>query len=407
VTPRVAPPGALEPAGAAVGACGLLAAGPEGNVSKQVLMTADNSGAGGGLSAALDLARAFAARDVRVALCVLGAPSGPAQRAAAAGVAGLTVHESGIRSAWVDEQGDDAARAAAWLLEIEDRVRPDVVHLHACAAGALPFRAPRVVAAETCLLSWFEAVEGRPAPPRFDRYRAEAAAGIAAAAALVAPTRALLEALVRQHGPHPRARVIPPGRDPARHRPAAKDDVVLAVGPLWDPAGNLAALSAVARALPWPVRVAGSDLGPDGVRRPLVDVEHLGVLSEDALAAVVARAAVLAAPARFEPAGGYVLEAALSGCALVLGDIPSLREMWGGAALFVDPGDPEDLARALTGTLGNRGVRAALGDRARLRGRDFSVERAALSYLALYEEVLARPARSTPPRRLSTPPPRA
>ncbi len=31
-------------------------------------------------------------------------------------------------------------------------------------------------------------------------------------------------------------------------------------------------------------------------------------------------------PARYEPFGLSVLEAALSGCALVLGDIPSLRE---------------------------------------------------------------------------------
>ena len=33
-------------------------------------------------------------------------------------------------------------------------------------------------------------------------------------------------------------------------------------------------------------------------------------------------------PARYEPFGLSILEAALSGCALVLGDLPSLRELW-------------------------------------------------------------------------------
>ena len=56
-------------------------------------------------------------------------------------------------------------------------------------------------------------------------------------------------------------------------------------------------------------------------------------------------AAIFAAPARYEPFGLAILEAAAAGCALVLGDISSLRENWGGAALFVDPEDPPALQR--------------------------------------------------------------
>ena len=44
----------------------------------------------------------------------------------------------------------------------------------------------------------------------------------------------------------------------------------------------------------------------------------------------MARASIYALPARYEPFGLSILEAALSGAALVLGDIPSLREVWGG-----------------------------------------------------------------------------
>ena len=48
--------------------------------------------------------------------------------------------------------------------------------------------------------------------------------------------------------------------------------------------------------------------------------------------------------ARYEPFGLAVLEAAQAGCALVLSDIPTFRELWNGAAQFVPPGD--DAARS-------------------------------------------------------------
>ncbi|APR75716.1 Glycosyltransferase [Minicystis rosea] len=365
---------------------------------RTVLLSADASG--GIFSHALALSRALVSRGARVVLAIMGGPLSVAQRSALGQLPDLALHESSYRLEWMDDPWEDVARAGAWLLEIEDRTRPDVVHLNGYAHGALPFRAPKIVAAHTSVLSWFEAVEGRPAPPRFDRYRREVAAGMAAATALCAPTRAMLDTIVRHHGPHPRARVIANGCEPDRFRPAAvKEETILSIGRVWDQAENIAALSAVARALPWPVRVAGHEIAGSSARRPLPDLDDLGALGENALADTLARAAVYAAPARHEPFGLSILEAACSGCALVLGDIPSLRELWGGAALFVDPGDPLDLQRALAGLAGNPGVRAALGDRARLRAREYSSDRMGLAYLALYEEVLARPTLRTPTQR--------
>lgn len=371
-----------------------------------VLMTAD--AVGGVFSYAIELSRALARRGVRVVLAIMGGPPSAAQRASAARVPGLVMHESGHRLEWMDDPWDDVARAGEWLLDLEERTRPDVIHLNGYAHGALPFRAPKLVVAHSCVLSWFEAVEGRPAPSRFDRYQREVAAGLAAAAAVVAPTRAMLDAIARHYGPPLRARVIHNARDPARYRPAAKEDAILAVGRLWDQAKNITALSSVARTLPWPVRVAGSAEAPDGARRPLADVEHLGVLSEDEVAAALARASVYAAPARYEPFGLSILEAALSGCALVLGDIPSLRELWGGAALFVDPDDPADLGRALSCLAQSPSLRSALAGRSRLRALDYSPERMALAYLGLYGELSAPSGRTTPPRRPpSAAPPRS
>ena len=70
----------------------------------------------------------------------------------------------------------------------------------------------------------------------------------------------------------------------------------------------------------------------------------LGVVPSDELVRLYGDASIFALPARYEPFGLSILEAALSGCALVLGDIPSLRELWAGAAVFVPPDDHKALS---------------------------------------------------------------
>ena len=107
---------------------------------------------------------------------------------------------------------------------------------------------------------------------------------------------------------------------------------MLAAGRFWDEAKNLSALEAVAPRVRWPVRVAG----PLGDRQARA-VEPLGLLSSAGLARELARASIFAAPALYEPFGLGPLEAGLSGCALVLGDIDSLREVWGGARALRRP----------------------------------------------------------------------
>ena len=143
--------------------------------------------------------------------------------------------------------------------------------------------------------------------------------------------------------------------------------------------------------LPWEVLLAGEQAHADpahrggGVRR----ARGVGRLPTPALAQLYARAAIYALPARYEPFGLTVLEAALSGCALVLGDIPSLRENWEGAALFVDPGSPDGLREALAGLVRDAGRRAQLGRLALARGLLFDPARMASAYLAAYLQLLA------------------
>jgi glycosyltransferase involved in cell wall biosynthesis len=106
------------------------------------------------------------------------------------------------------------------------------------------------------------------------------------------------------------------------------------------------------------------------------------------LAKWLARAAIFALPARYEPFGLLPLEAGLSGCALVLGDIPSLREVWGDAALFVAPDQPAGLEAALQTLIRNAPFRDWLAKRARERALQYTPERMARAYMALYTQLM-------------------
>jgi glycosyltransferase involved in cell wall biosynthesis len=320
----------------------------------------------------------------------MGGPLTASARAALGEVPGIEVFESDHRLEWMDTPWDDVARAGDWLLGLEERTRPDIVHLNAYCHAALPFRAPRVVVAHSCVLSWWRAVRGEEAPRAYDRYRAEVARGVAAAAAVVAPTVAMLRAVERHYGPPASGHVVANGRDPRVFRPAEKERFVFAAGRLWDEAKNLAALEAIAARLPWPVLVAGNELGPGGLgRRAGGGLCALGWMSEGELAWWMARAGIYALPARYEPFGLSVLEAGLSGCALVLGDIESLREVWADAAVFVPPSDTAALARAIEDLAADPARRAALGAAAQRRAARFDPGTMARRYLEIYDATLS------------------
>jgi glycogen(starch) synthase len=372
------------------------------DASLRVLMTADTLG--GVWTHALELARALGACGVAVDLATMGAVPSSAQRDAVARVRNVRLHESDRRLEWMDEPWQDVGEAGEWLLRLEATLRPDVVHLNQFAFGALPFAAPTLLVAHSCVLSWWRAVHGEDAPPAWDRYRRAVRDGLAGAALVGAPTQAMLASLHDHHGHRGGGVVLPNGRCARDFAPARKDPVIVAAGRLWDAAKNLTALEAIAPRLPWPVCVAGSSRAPDGRVRAARNVEPLGELSPEALARQLARASIFAAPARYEPFGQTALEAALAGCALVLGDIASLREVWGADALYAAPDDHEALHACLAGLIGDAALRRALAARARARALHFSPERMAEAYLHAYRRLAPRTASQTgaPARSMET-----
>lgn len=163
----------------------------------------------------------------------------------------------------------------------------------------------------------------------------------------------------------------------------------MAAGRLWDEAKNIATLAAAAAELAWPVVLAGPAVSPDGAACRLDGIRLLGDLSPKDMERWLGRAAVFAAPARYEPFGLAPLEAALSGCALVLGDVPTLREIWGEAALYVPPDDRNALGRALRTLIADKRRRSAMAELARRRAGRYSVQAMTAGYAAAYRRAAA------------------
>lgn len=342
----------------------------------RILMTADV--VGGVWTYVLELTGALARRGVEVHVATMGPPPGHTERhaAAAAGVAAL--HESHFRLEWEDDPWADLERAGAWLLELGAAHDADLVHLNSYVHAALPWDVPVVVVAHSDVLSWWRAVRGGEPPPHLDRYREAVQAGLGAADLVCAPTRAVLADLADSYHFSTERTVVPNGRT-APATAAEKEALVVALGRFWDEAKNVAALDRVAARSPWPIVVAGF-----GTR--------VGRLTPTDAARLLARASIFAAPARYEPFGLAALEAAQAGCALILGDIPSLREVWEDTAMYVPPDDDEAILAALRDLSSDEGRRAGLAARALKRAAMYTPAAMAERMLALYERVLTQPA---------------
>ena len=356
---------------------------------RSVLMTAD--AVGGVWTYAMELCAALGGRGVRVALAVMGPPPTAEQRAEVRSIPGLSLADSPYRLEWMDEPWADVDAASAWLLALERDLRPDVVHLNGYAHGRVPFFAPVMVVGHSCVLSWFDQVQGEPAPSRYEEYRRRARAGLQCASLIVAPSRTMIGWLERLYGPFRAARVIHNAERAGRTAQTAKEPFVLAAGRMWDEAKNLAALGAAAQSLPWPVLVAGDSRRTDGRMADGRHVQLLGPLKKEDLMSRMERASIFAAPALYEPFGLSVLEAALRGCALALSDIPSFRELWNGCAEFASPRDPAALTAALRRLIADPLRRAAYANRARCRAELFAPARMADAYLDAYRSLGHQP----------------
>ena len=119
--------------------------------------------------------------------------------------------------------------------------------------------------------------------------------------------------------------------------------------------------------------------------------DHVRWIEAPVEADLVARynaATVFVLPSHFEGFGLTVLEAMACGAPAIISGRGSLPEIAGGAALVIDPDDPERLADTLERVLTDESLQSELRNNGLARVKEFSWERCARETLMVYDKVL-------------------
>jgi glycosyltransferase involved in cell wall biosynthesis len=293
-----------------------------------------------------------------------------------------------------DEDAYAAGRQA--LLQAALKWRAHILHANEHHLGQIGASGlPVLVVSHSDLCSWSAAL-GRDASQEVDAaYMLRVINGLSNASLVVAPSASVVESLSTWFGYAEAVRVIPNGVSAADDglAPARTIDAIMA-GRLWDPAKNLACFRQAVAGWPNGAFAAVGPLAPPGgspVAAEPGTIQYPGQIANAELREMLARTHVLVSPARYEPFGLTVVEAAMAGCCLVLSDIPSYRALWENTALYFNPTDPTALNTILHVALDDPDLRHAMATRARRRAESrYTAERMARAYLATYQRLALR-----------------
>ena len=360
-----------------------------------VLVTADTLG--GVWTYARELVTGLVKRGVQVTLVSFGEIPSPAQMLWLDGLRNVDFRPTAFRLEWMQESEEDLVASAEHLKSIVHETRPDLLHLNQYFYGALDVDVPRLLVAHSDVVSWWVAVHGaEPPETKWSRwYREIVTRGLERATLVAAPTRWMLDAVSKHYLPPAQASVVYNGRSPALFNPhASKQEYVVSVGRLWDSGKQVTLLAQQHEVQAY---IVGSEQHPDrGLRSSTLfgrtgrsRIHFKGQQSEAQLRQLFSKASAYIATSRYEPFGLAPLEAALSRCAVVCNDIPSLREVWGDSALYFAANSGDDLAAVLGRVAADRELRLTYANLAYQRAlQRYTADRMVDDYLALYQALV-------------------
>jgi glycogen(starch) synthase len=355
------------------------------NINRTVLMTADT--VGGVWTYCVDLIRSMTYTNTYFHLVTAGGPLSSSQKEDISSLSNVTVHETDSKLEWMQNPWHDVDFLGWSLVELERKIKPDLIHLNSYSHASLPFRSPVIVGAHSDVFSWWFSVHKCLPGKEWQEYFTRVKDGLRHADVVVTPSRSMLSTLSAIYGSPRDGRVIYNGRSTSLLKPGEKKPSVMCAGRFWDEGKNLAVVMKAAPLINATVMVAG-DTGTISAPESLPDnLVFRGRLDNKEMASSLAQALVYVSPARYEPFGLAILEAAICGCALVLGNIPSLKEIWQNCAVFVDTDDVAKLAAVCNQLLRNQELSSDYGRKAQERAKMFSLTKMAAQYERLYDEL--------------------
>ena len=355
---------------------------------RRVLITTD--AVGGVWTYSVQLAASLRALGIEPVLAAMGPPPSVEHLA----TAGRTpVIDTGLPLDWLADSAHDVRQAGLAVARLADDVGADVVQLHSAAlAGDTGYNQPVVAVQHSCVATWWQAVRDEPLPQEL-KWRVElVGCGLRRADAVVAPTAAFGAHTARTYPLNRDVQTVHNGRTHLLLPDRQRADFVLTVGRLWDAGKNVRTLDAAAGLSSVPIEAVGPLGGPDGSAVVFDNLVTPGSLKERAIAERLAACPVFVSSALYEPFGLSVLEAAHAGCPLVLSDIPTFRELWGEAAMFVPATDAQRFADAIANLLNNPELRDVYGRAAKQRAARYTPGAMARRMLDIYEKLAANAA---------------
>lgn len=352
----------------------------------RVVMTVD--AVGGVWRYAVDLSQSLQRRGLSVALIGFGPAPSRAQRAEAE-AARLPLTWSDLPLDWMAGGIAALSDARCAIARAATAFAADLVHVNSLAYAGTELAPPVVAMAHSCLPTWWRTVRGAEVPADWQAHLHANAAGLRAAARVVAPSRSHAKLMRDEYGRELDILVVHNASAETHAYRRPREPLVFAAARWWDEAKNARVLDAAARSTKWPIVMAGPLQDPAGPRQTIAHAHALGPLDAAATREWMRRASIFAAPSIYEPFGLAILEAAHASTPLVLADIATFRELWDGAALFASPTEPTAFACAIETLRNDAALRRRLARRARERAAQFTLDRQAEATLAAYRAAMS------------------
>jgi glycosyltransferase involved in cell wall biosynthesis len=348
----------------------------------KILMTTDNIG--GVWRYALSLARGLKKLNIDVVLVITGFPLKETQLKELKGIPYYFIE---CKQEWMEDPWQDQEEAGEWLLKIAKKENPDFVHLNSLSFGALPWEIPVITTVHSCVTSWWAEVKKERLPKDWQTYKAKVGAGLRASDVVVAPSKWMMNSAIANYGIKGKTKVIYNGLNPADYFVDTKEDYVFSMGRLWDEGKNIQKVLKAATFIDNSIYIAGENSHYNKVQVP-ENVYFTGFLSSSEVSGWLSNASVYLLPVKYEPFGYTFLEAALSGCVLITGDIPTMHEIWDDAAVYVDPDNDIQIAFEINRIMEDQEFRQYMGAKAQARAARYTLENMLREYVALYHQIM-------------------
>lgn len=351
----------------------------------KILITTDS--VGGVWHYAIDLASTLLEEQIGVVLVAMGPSPNTAQLSQIEKfkTMGLVFYHQPYRLEWMDDPWEDVAEAGEWIKQIYREEKPDLMHFNNYAHVGLGWDVPTVLVAHSCIASWWHSVKNEPLPDRYHRYVEIVQNSFHSADVVVSPSRAMLEIYYNLYGEINNPHVIYNGLPDTLAGFSSKMPIIFSMGRLWDEAKNIHLLLEAAQNIEGDIYIAGQK--PKSLSSPQ-NVKFLGLLSRQQIFNWLKISSLYVLPVKYEPFGLSFLEAASHKCALIGGDIPTLREIWGESMTYIDPEDSRNLAMTCNELLMQEALCKFKGEQAYHRAKNYTIMKMKDEYLGIYNEML-------------------